>query len=352
VTTGTDGVATFQWKPDNSSATSTVTLAETVNPGYEFVDANCSTVTAGRRGRTRLIRPVRSTIPSAQVTVGPNQYVKCTVRNRRPATPPTTGAIVIRKNATPQSAQEFPFTGSLGPFTLVDNDTGASASRAFTNLAPGTYTVAEMVPADWTLTGLGCVPTAAAQIAAPQATITLVAGQTVYCQFDDTRNDTPPEPPDPPEPPLPQPPGPTPPPEPGQPVEPPPSTQLEIEKTLQRVARVGGRIRFSIKVTNTGSVPATNVQLGDVPPSALAISGLKSTSKPKIVRGNAIWSLGTLAPGQSRTISGSVRVDAAAPGLARNLALAAADNADLVSDPANTRVLGRQQVLGAPPVTG
>ena len=41
------------------------------------------------------------------MTVGPNQYASCTVRNRiRP------GTIEIEKNATPESSQVFAFTGS------------------------------------------------------------------------------------------------------------------------------------------------------------------------------------------------------------------------------------------------
>src|SRR5262249_11225856 len=42
-TTKTDGTASFQWKPSNSGATSTVNLTETAKAGFVFVDATCST---------------------------------------------------------------------------------------------------------------------------------------------------------------------------------------------------------------------------------------------------------------------------------------------------------------------
>jgi hypothetical protein len=53
-----------------------------------------------------------------------------------------------------------------------------------------------------------------------------------------------------------------------------------------------------------GPVAAQNVTLGDVPPAAVGLGRLQSTgaSKAGIVRGNAVWRVGTLAPGASRTV--------------------------------------------------
>ena len=109
---------------------------------------------------------------------------------------------------------------------------------------------------------------------------------------------------------------------------------------------------FALTVTNVGSVAAKSVVLGDVPSAALTLTGLKSSgaSKARIVRGNAVWRLGTLAPGAKRTVSGSVVLKAGSPGLKRNLALASAVNANLVQDNADTRVLAQRRVI--PPVTG
>jgi uncharacterized repeat protein (TIGR01451 family) len=338
-----DGVVTFQWKPANASATSTVSLTEEPKPGYEFVDFSCTTQAPGRT-RPRTIRS--TTVTVGNVTIRPNEYAKCTVRNRiRP------GTIEIEKSANPQGSQAFPFTGSLGPFTLVDQRANQrTTGRIFTGLAPGQYTVREIVPEDWELTSIVC-SSPAVVIAAPQVTINLPPGGAVVCTYYDTRIDppVPPEPPDPPPDPL-TPPGVLPEP----PVEPAslPSTQIRVLKTAPAVARVGQRMAFELTVTNVGPVAAQNVLLGDVPPAALRLAGLQSTgaSKPKIVRGNAVWRLGTLAPGARRTVRGSVVLRSGTPGLKRNLALATAVNANLARDTTDTRVLAQRRII--PPVTG
>jgi hypothetical protein len=68
-----------------------------------------------------------------------------------------------------------------------------------------------------------------------------------------------------------------------------------------------------------------------------------------VIRRSAVWRVGTLAPGESRTFRGSVRIKAGTPGLKRNLAVATAVNARFVSDRADTRLLAARR---APPVTG
>ena len=336
-TTNRDGVATFQWKPDNADAQSTVTIEETLKAGFDFVDASCAT-TAPNRRRRRLVRQVVSTSPSFQVDVGPNQYAKCTVRNRIQP-----GTIEIEKAAYPQSGQEFLFSGSapLGDFTLTDERGGSSASRVFTGLAPGTYTVRELVPENWELNDVVCSEPSAV-VSGPEVTITIGPNEAVVCTYRDRRVD-PPGPPVPPIPPTP----PTPPTPPVPPI-PPESAELRVTKTAPRVTRVGRRVRFRLTVTNTGPVAARNVQLLDVPPAAVALASLRSGARARVVRGNALWRLGRLDPGERRTVRGSVRIQAGSPGLKRNLVLATAVNADLVSDAADTRLL-RPRV---PPVTG
>jgi hypothetical protein len=81
------------------------------------------------------------------------------------------------------------------------------------------------------------------------------------------------------------------------------------------------------------------VQVADVPPAALTLSGLAATSGMHRVRGNAVWRLGTLAPGATRTVRGSVIIKSGTPGLKRNLALATALNANLARNRVDTRVL-------------
>jgi uncharacterized repeat protein (TIGR01451 family) len=344
-TTTQDGVATFQWKPTNSTATSTVTLTEIQKPGYVFVDANCQTEAPGRTRRS-IVRRVSSTNPSANVIIGPNQYAKCTVRNRI-----SPGTIQIIKSANPQSSQAFAFTGSgpLGDFTLVDDGVDAStSSRTFNDLAPGTYTVSEALPDNWGLTSITCSDPRVV-ITGTQVAITIGPNDAVVCLYQDTRNVPPPDP-EPPEPPTPV--GPTPPTPPS--VTPPGqavlgtiasnATRLRVVKTAPRISRIGARVRFTLTVTNVGPVEAHNVEMGDIPPAALELTGLQASVVPsRRVRGNAVWRVGTLAPGASRTVSGTVRIKAGIPGLRRNVVIATASNARAVSDIADTRILGQRR---------
>ncbi|HEY7632899.1 MAG TPA: VWA domain-containing protein [Thermoleophilaceae bacterium] len=320
-TTNESGVATFQWQPSSSTATSTVSLDEDVKPGFRFVDATCTRNSPTRKRR----RPItRTSEPVTQLTLKPNEYYKCTVRNQI-----LPGTIEIEKRATPTGSTQFPFTGTLGPFTLVDDGSGTS-SKIFTGLVPGTYTVSELVPQDWELTGVTCTPAAAGAITGADVTITLAPNASVVCTYSDLRTD-PPVPPEPPNPPVP--PGPpTPPPS-------PPPAQIVVRKTAPRVAHVGQRVPFKLTVVNTGAVAATNVQLADVPSAAMTLAGLSTNRPLRRVRGNAVWRFGTLAPGARATVRGSVQIKAGSPGLKRNLVLATAVNAKLAAGHADTRIV-------------
>src|SRR5690606_28936251 len=109
-------------------------------------------------------------------------YATCVVLNRR-----ILGSIRIVKEAIPQDPQPFGFTGDLGSFSLVDDGSGASASRTFA-VPPGTYTVTASVPAGWTLAGITCTspgPT----FAGTGVTIPLAGGQSIACTFRNPRGD-------------------------------------------------------------------------------------------------------------------------------------------------------------------
>jgi uncharacterized repeat protein (TIGR01451 family) len=336
VTTDDEGVARFQWQPEDSSATSTITVAETTQAGYRFVDATC---TRGSPRRSRRTTTRRSIPVVERLVLRANEYYKCTVHNQI-----IPGTIEIEKQATPQGPTPFPFSGSLGDFSLVDDGTGDSASKVVSNLPPGTYTVQELVPAGWELSGVACIPAGAATIGAAQVAITLAPAGSVVCTYSDLRV-RPPVPPEPTPAPTPSPspsPSPSPAPQPPAPAEVAglPVAALRVLKAAPRVARFGERIRFALTVTNVGTNAAMNVQVADVPPAAVTLSGLSATAGMRRVRGNAVWRLGTLALGASRTVRGSVLIKAGTPGLKRNLALATAANAHLVDSRVDTRVLG------------
>jgi uncharacterized repeat protein (TIGR01451 family) len=339
-TTKTDGTATFQWKPSNSQAASTLQLTEAVKPGYVFVDATCSVSAPTRTGlHRRTGTPSTTHIPT--VPIGPNQYETCTVRNRI-----TTGTIEIEKVADPRGDQAFPFTSTLGDFTLVDNGT-STASKTFIDVAPGTYTVSELVPGNWTLTGVVCHGGTTA-IDGAQVTITLPPSGAVVCTYSDVKV-IPPSPPNPD--PMPPPVDPTPAPVPPEPPTAPadePSTRLRVVKLAPRNAQVGRRLTVRLRVTNVGTIAATNVRLADIPPAAATFSRVQATGKPRFTRGDAIWDIGTLAPGASRTVKVSAILASAPPGLKRNLAAAIADNAGIAGARADIRL----RRAAAPRVTG
>lgn len=82
-------------------------------------------------------------------------------------------------------ATAFSFTSNLptdpsgGNFTLAPSAVGAAgkASRTFSNLSPGTFNVAETVPAYWDLVSATCSD------GSDPASIGLAAGETVTCTF-------------------------------------------------------------------------------------------------------------------------------------------------------------------------
>jgi uncharacterized repeat protein (TIGR01451 family) len=119
---------------------------------------------------------------------------------------------------------------------------------------------------------------------------------------------------------------------------------------MPRTARVGRRIRFRLTVTNVGSVTARRVHMIDIPPGAVALAAMRSTTRARVLNRGALWNLGTLAPGARRTVRGSVLIKAGTPGMKTNLVAAGAVNAQLVGDRADTRLLRQQR--RAPRVTG
>ena len=89
----------------------------------------------------------------------------------------------------------------------------------------------------------------------------------------------------------------------------------------------------------------------DLPPAAVALASLSSSTRARVVNGGAVWRLGRLVPGAKRTIRGSVLITAGTPGLKRNLVVATAVNAQLAADRADTRLRAAQRGQ-APAVTG
>jgi hypothetical protein len=68
------------------------------------------------------------------------------------------GTITIAKDAVPDDAQDFSFSGDLGNFSLDDDADGTLPnSTDFVGVSPGTYSVTETLPSGWDVTDITCV---------------------------------------------------------------------------------------------------------------------------------------------------------------------------------------------------
>ncbi len=108
------------------------------------------------------------------------------------------GSITVTKNALPDDAADFSFTTTgtgLSNFSLDDDggtDATLPATRTFTNLVPGTYTITEAALAGWSLTNLaitesGGVANSTTNLAARLATLVVEPGEDVGVTFTNTK---------------------------------------------------------------------------------------------------------------------------------------------------------------------
>jgi uncharacterized repeat protein (TIGR01451 family) len=118
------------------------------------------------------------------------------------------------------------------------------------------------------------------------------------------------------------------------------TTTLAITKSASKAfANAGDKIRYTVKVTNTGDLPAIKVVLVDILPTGMIFSdnGLATLT----------WVLGDIAVGQSITKTYDVKLDAALlAGKYFNNASAKADNSNSVATKIGLEVK-EVQVLGA-----
>ena len=126
---------------------------------------------------------------TASIDLDAGETITCTFENTK------LGTIVIIKDTVPNDAQDFAFTttGGLSPetFSLDDDDDGTLTNvQTYTEVHPGTYTVAEAAVAGFALTGLTCIdPDNGSSFDVPNgtATIDLDAGETITCTFENTK---------------------------------------------------------------------------------------------------------------------------------------------------------------------
>ena len=99
------------------------------------------------------------------------------------------GTITIVKDAAPDDAQDFSFTGDVGDFDLDDDDDPTLPNSSDFVRAVGSYQVTESPPADWNLAVIRCDDPdgeTTTDLGAGTATIDLDLGEHVTCTFTNT----------------------------------------------------------------------------------------------------------------------------------------------------------------------
>jgi len=130
----------------------------------EFISVDAST-------RTATIR--MSSNPTLGLT-----SVTCSFNNARQSS-----ITVVKKTVGGDATFQFD-----GPTPFAITTAGSTGQRVFPAVAPGTYTVAEIVPSGWTRSSTVCSdPSGDTTVAGGTATIKLGAGEDVTCIYTDTK---------------------------------------------------------------------------------------------------------------------------------------------------------------------
>ena len=157
----------------------TYQVTETVPAGWEL-SASCTSDNATPDDATD-----DSTFDyanGADLPLAAGETIRCTFTNTAASN------IIIKKvTARPGASTLFPFDPSWSEenFSLLDGGQQDSGP-----LAPGQYTVQELVPGYWKLTDLACVDPdsgSTVDLASATATVDLDAGETVTCTFTNTK---------------------------------------------------------------------------------------------------------------------------------------------------------------------
>jgi hypothetical protein len=139
---------------------------ETVPAGWDLTDLSCDDAASATPSTTS------KADAKATFELDPGETVTCTFTNTQ------RGKIIVKKVTDPSgAAQSFEFDPSYGShFFLKDGESNDSGY-----LVPGTYSVGEITPTGWDLTGSSCDDGSSA------GSIGLDPGETVTCTFTNTQ---------------------------------------------------------------------------------------------------------------------------------------------------------------------
>jgi len=184
------GARTFQIVTNGGSGENTTTFAsvapgtypitETVPAGWRLAGLTCTNASA-----------VDLASATASVNVAAGENVTCTFTDARE------GSITITKRIRSGLSGAFTFTvpttlDPAGTFTLAPAARTISASRVFSQVLPGSYTITESaLPAGWSLKGITCTgANSSVDLSGRSATIDLAIGQAAECIFDNQSSAT------------------------------------------------------------------------------------------------------------------------------------------------------------------
>jgi len=163
-------------KTSTNLAPGTYNVTETVPGGWNLTNISFT----GDDGNSS------SSDSTATIVLDPGESVTVKFTNTKE------GSIIVVKDAVPDDEQNFTFTSTtLNPITFdLDDDADATLSntKAFTNLAPGTYNVTETVPGGWNLTNISFTGDDGNSSSFDStATIVLDPGESVTVKFTNTK---------------------------------------------------------------------------------------------------------------------------------------------------------------------
>jgi len=137
---------------------------ETVPNGWKLTDITCDSGGSGDIGTG-----------SVEFIINPGQTIKCTFTNTKLAK-----LTVVKKTVGGDGAFDFATTNLPGGnFTITTS--GGTGNKAYTDLAPGTYNLAETVPSGWDLTASSC------DDGSTLPNVVLDPGENVTCTFTNTK---------------------------------------------------------------------------------------------------------------------------------------------------------------------
>ncbi len=183
-------------------STGSYSITEGSTSGWDLSNLSCtgatsSTITyTGASGGTNNFESGDDTV---NITLAAGEDITCTFENTKQ------GSLTIVKDAVPNNAQDFSFTGTgtgISGFTLDDDAEGTNSNtHTFSNLSTGSYSITEGSTSGWDLSNLSCTGATSSTITYTGASggtnnfesgddtvnITLAAGEDITCTFENTK---------------------------------------------------------------------------------------------------------------------------------------------------------------------